>query len=149
MRIGSRLTNEPNKRKDGFVSVCEARNIPYTLKITEDGMPYSAFEEFLQAHMSEGGFAFDGIFCITDSLAHQITNSLRKMGLRVPEDVQLIGFDGCRHFGDMEYCCSTIVQPLADIAETCVDLVLREQSSKIPSLICLPVSYAYGGTTRS
>lgn len=34
------------------------------------------------------------------------------------------------------------------MAETCVNLVLTERSEKAPSLICLPVSYAYGGTTR-
>lgn len=149
MRIGSKLTNEPNKRKDGFINACEAMNIPYTLKIVEDGMPYSAFEEFLQEHLSDGNLDFDGIFCVTDSLAHQIANSLKNMGIRVPEDVQIIGFDGSRHFGDMEYCCSTIVQPIEDIAETCVDILLQSQSQRLPSLLCLPVSYAYGGTTLS
>ncbi|MCM1120218.1 MAG: LacI family DNA-binding transcriptional regulator [bacterium] len=149
MRIGSRLTNEPNKRKDGFVNACESMNIPYTLKILEDGTPYSAFEEFLQEHMLEGKLEFDGIFCVTDSLAHQILNSLKEMGIRVPEDVQIIGYDGAQYFGDLEYCCSTIVQPLEDIAETCVDMVLQERSTRVPSLVCLPVTYAYGGTTRS
>lgn len=148
MRIGSTLTNEPNKRKDGFVSACEAMGIPYTLKIVDDGTPYSAFEKFLQEHMSGKKRDFDGIFCVTDSLAHQIFNSLKNMNIRVPEDVQIIGFDGAQYFGDMEYYCSTIVQPLEEIAETCVNMVLETQSSKVPSLVCLPVSYAYGGTTR-
>ena len=148
MRIGSRLTNEPNKRKDGFVNACEAMNIPYTLKIVEDGSPYSAFEQFLQEHMSEGKLAFDGIFCVTDSLAHQIINSLKNMGIRVPEDVQIIGFDGAQYFGDLEYYCSTIVQPVARLAETSVDLLLREDRSNLPSLVCLPVAYSAGGTTR-
>lgn len=148
LRIGSRFANEPNKRKDGFVSACEAMNIPYTLKILDDGTPYAAFEQFLQEHMSDGRLAFDGIFCVTDSLAHQILISLKTMGVRVPEDVQIIGFDGAQYFGDMEYYCSTIVQPIEDIAETCVDMVLQKTSAKVPSLVCLPVSYAYGGTTH-
>lgn len=59
-----------------------------------------------------------------------------------------VGYDGMRCFGDMEFYCSTIVQPLEEMAETCVNLVLTERSEKAPSLICLPVSYAYGGTTR-
>lgn len=148
MRIGSRLTNEPNKRKDGFVSACEAMNIPYTLKIIDDGTSFSAFEEFLQEHMTNGKLDFDGIFCVTDSLAHQILNSLKGMGIRVPEDVQIIGFDGAQYFGDMEFLCSTIVQPIEEIAEACVNIVLENQS-KGPSLVCFPVSYAYGGTTRT
>ena len=29
-----------------------------------------------------------------------------------------------------------------------VDMLLREDRTKLPALICLPVSYAAGGTTR-
>ena len=149
MRVGSRLTNEPNKRKDGFINACENMEIPYTLKIIDDGTPYSAFEEFLQEHLHDGKLDFDGIFCVTDTLAHQIIGSLHRMGLRVPEDVQVIGYDGIRHFGDLDYTCSTIVQPVEEMAEVCVDLVLdKKEDAKAPSLICLPVHYSFGGTTK-
>ena len=148
LRIGSKLTNEPNKRKDGFVNACENMEIPYTLKIIDDGTPYSAFVEFLQEHMKDGKLEFDGIFCVTDTLAYEIIGSLKSMGLRVPEDVQVIGYDGIRHFGDMDYTCSTIVQPVEEMAEVCVDMVLEKEENKSPSLVCLPISYAYGGTTK-
>ncbi len=148
LRIGSKLTNEPNKRKDGFASACELLGVPYTMKIVDDGTPYPVFEEFLQAHIHEGKLDFDGIFCVTDSLAYQITNSLKRMGIRVPEDVQIIGYDGVRYFGDMELYCSTIVQPVDEMAETCVNMVLEKNLGKAPSLVCLPVRYAYGGTTK-
>ena len=149
LRTGSILTNEPNKRKDGFISSCEAMGIPCTMKIVDDGTPYSAFEEFLREHLNGGKLDFDGIFCVTDSLAHQIIGSLRGLGLRVPEDVQVIGFDGVRSFGDLEYHCSTIVQPLEEIAEQCVGMVQEKDGAKMPALVCLPVTYAYGGTTRA
>ncbi len=148
LRIGSKLTNEPNKRKDGFINACENMDIPYTLKIVDDGTPYSAFEDFLREHLHDGKLDFDGIFCVTDTLAHQIINSLRALGQRVPEDVQVIGFDGIRHFGDLDYTCSTIVQPTEEIAEVCVNMALEKDDTKSPSLICLPVTYAYGGTTK-
>lgn len=147
LRIGSPLPHEPSKRREGFLAACESLGVPVAQKILEDGAPYSDFEDFLRAHFHEGRLDFDGIFCVTDSLAHQIIGSLTRMGLRTPEDVQVIGFDGCRHFGDLELTCSTIVQPIEAIAETCVDLVLQENAEKKPSLVCLPVSYEYGGTT--
>ncbi len=148
LRVGSKLTNEPNKRKDGFINACENMEIPYTLKIVDDGTPYEAFEEFLQEHLHGGRLDFDGIFCVTDTLAYQIIRSLRALGLRVPEDVQVIGYDGIRQFGDLDYICSTIVQPVEEMAETCVEMVLQKDDAKSPSLVCLPVSYAYGGTTK-
>lgn len=90
----------------------------------------------------------DGIFCSTDKLAWKIRCMLHELGLRVPEDVQIIGFDGIRRFGDDQLYCSTIVQPVQKIAETCVDLLLVKDRSNIPALVCLPISYAPGGTTR-
>ena len=72
---------------------------------------------------------------------------LAQLGVRVPEDVQMIGFDGTAiHMGQAAEC-STIVQPVPLLAETCVDILLREDKSDLPSLICLPVTYAAGGTT--
>ena len=147
MRIGSRLTNEPSKRKDGFISGCMELGLPYECLLLDDETPLSAFEDFLRANMEGDRLTFDGLFCGTDTVAYQIIGILRKMGLRVPEDVQVIGFDGIRMFGDLDYICSTIVQPVADIAEACVSMVLSPDFKGLPSLICLPVTYADGGTT--
>ena len=106
------------------------------------------FAVFLDDHLQDGVLEFDGIFCVTDRLAYQIVQLLRLMGLRVPEDVQVIGFDGLRIFGDMDYYCSTMFSR-GRIAETCVEVVLNENRANTPSLLCLPVSYAYGGTTKA
>lgn len=149
LRIGSTLPHEPNKRRDGFLAACESLGLICEQKILNDGDPYEDFLDFLQDHLHAGRLDFDGLFCVTDSMAHVMIGKLRQMGLRVPEDVQVIGFDGCRHFGDLDFTCSTIVQPVDAIAETCVDLVLSANREQAPSLICLPVHYAYGGTTRA
>ena len=73
---------------------------------------------------------------------------LKELGFRVPEDVLIIGYDGVRRFGGEALYCSTIVQPIQKIAETAVDLLLTKDRSNIPALVCLPVSYVPGGTTR-
>ena len=44
--------------------------------------------------------------------------------------------------------CSTIVQPVAEMAETAVKMVLSPDYRGLPQLICLPVRYQPGGTTR-
>lgn len=148
LRVGSSLSNEPNKRKAGFENGCLSRGLAYEMKILNDGEAYEKFETFLSDHMENGKLSFDGIFCVTDNLAHSILQTLCKMNQRVPEDVQVIGFDGTRHFGDKDYVCSTIVQPVPEIAEMCVELLLQDNMPVKPPLVCLPVSYAYGGTTR-
>ena len=148
LRTGSTLTHEPSKRRDGFVSACVEMGLPFEVMALEDGQPVSEFEAFLRSHISDHRLSFDGLFIGTDYLAWQIIRMLRDMGIRVPEDVQVIGFDGIRMFGNQELIVSTIVQPVQEIAEACVSTVLSKHLSNVPSLICLPVKYAYGGTTK-
>lgn len=148
MRIGSSLSNEPNKRKAGFENGCLARNLHSCSKILQDGDSLEEFEIFLKEHMHNGKLDFDGLFCVTDLIAYEIIKMLKKLNVKVPEDVQVIGFDGIRMFGDGDYICSTIVQPVQEIAEMCVELLLQENMTAKPPLICLPVTYMYGGTTK-
>lgn len=148
LRIGSSLTNEPNKRKAGFENGCLARKLPYSMKILDDGASLDEFEQFLREHMHNGKLDFDGIFGVTDRTVCDVRQILSKMGIQVPDDVQMIGFDGIKNFGDGDYVCSTIVQPVAEIAEMCVELLLQENMTTKPPLVCLPVTYAYGGTTK-
>ena len=148
LRIGSVLSNEPSKRKEGFISACVELGLSFEVMALQDGQPYSEFERFLRERMQDGKLAFDGLFIGTDYLAWQIIRTLRNMGVQVPEDVQVIGYDGIRFFGDQEYAVSTIVQPVQEIAEVCVSTVLSKHMSAMPSLICLPVRYVPGGTTR-
>ena len=148
LRIGSSLNNEPNKRKAGFENGCLSCGLNYEMKILEDGTPYEEFDQFLIQHIQNGKLSFDGIFCVTDSLAYYILNTLKKLNQNVPEDVQIIGFDGVSFFGEQNYVCSTIVQPVSEIAEICVELLLQENMKTKPPLICLPVTYVSGGTTK-
>lgn len=147
LRTGSSLTNEPNKRKSGFENGCLARNLKYDSKILDDTDPMEDFDLFLQEHIHDGRLDFDGLFCATDLVAYYIIRTLKRLGIRVPEDVQVIGFDGVQLFGDMEFICSTIVQPVEDLAEMCIQLLLQDNLTAKPPLVCLPVSYVSAGTT--
>jgi LacI family transcriptional regulator len=146
--VGSPVPSEVDKRGDGFEFYCRDNGIPYeTLRMT-DNNALEGTESFLKEHMEDGRLSFDGIFCNTDQLVWEVQKILTRMGLRTPEDVQLIGFDGIRKFGVNDLYCSTIVQPVERIAETCVDIVLSSNRCSLPALVCLPVSYVPGGTTR-
>ena len=145
---GLSLPHEPTKRRDGFTDACKSAGLPCHIQCVGEGVPFSVFEDYLKEHMKNGKSDIDGIFCVTDTLAVKTVKLLRGMGLRVPEDVQVIGFDGIRNMGDMEYLCSTIVQPVEQLAEACVNLILNKDNKNTPTLMCLPVQYQFGGTTK-
>ena len=147
-RIGSDVAGEADKRGEGFQSACLQAQVPYEMLLVGDDDGLAPFHNFLLNHLRDGRLDFDGIFCNTDRLASQVQKMLEELGLRVPDDVQLIGFDGIRMFGNGDLHCSTIVQPVSQLAETAVDNLLQEDRSHLPSLICLPVSYISDGTTR-
>lgn len=147
-RIGSTVPSESDKRGDGFEAYCRAHNVRYDVLRLQNEEGYEPFRVFLKEHITGGRLDYDGIFCATDGLVLDVRRMLGELGLRVPEDVQLIGFDGLPIWGFYGLPCSSIVQPIPQLAETCVDILLKEDRSDLPSLICLPVTYTAGGTTR-
>lgn len=146
-RIGSHVPGEADKRGDGFESYCRLKGVNYEIMRLYDEEDPTQFDRMFQKHLEEGT-PIDGIFCATDRLAWQTRKVVEGMGLRVPEDVQIIGFDGIHQFGELDYYCSTIVQPVEKIAQTCVDILLSPSRSELPATVSLPVSFAPGGTTK-
>lgn len=109
-------------------------------------------KQFIDKHKkSDGSLSFDGVFCHTDYHGYLFKKLLQKEGYRVPEDVQLIGFDGIRKFGGLkeDLFVSSMCQPLPQLAAKCVEIITTKDRSMIPSLTLLPVTFEDGGTTRS
>ena len=148
LRIGTEVAGEADKRGVGFVSYCQTRGVEYETMILNDSDTEEPFYRYLEQHFAPGKADFDGIFCNTDLLACRIVEKLRSIGSRVPEEVQVIGFDGVVNYTTGRPYCSTIVQPLEKLAEAAVGLLLNDDYSKLSARMYLPVSYASGGTTR-
>ena len=148
LRDSSKIPGEADKRNLGFASYCQLHNIDHEVFLVYESHHFQEFYDYLDQHITNGRLEFDGIFCGTDHLAYRISKYLISKGIRIPEDVQLIGFDGLRKFGFSTFYVSTIVQPVKEIAQICVNTVLSEQQDRISPLMYLPVSFEEGGTTR-
>ena len=105
---------------------------------------YRMTKELLQS-----GEPFTAVYAIADTLAIGACRALHEAGKRIPEDVSVAGFDGIPLGEYYIPKLSTMRQPVEAMAETCVDLVLQDSHANTPSLLCLPVRYAYGGTTKA
>jgi LacI family transcriptional regulator len=70
------------------------------------------------------------------------------MGLSVPKDVQVIGFDGMPDFITGEPIVSSIKQPIDKIAKTGIEMLLKMiKGQEVSSVTDLPVTFVDGGTT--
>lgn len=149
LRIGSDVFSEVDKRGVGFESICRAENIDYeSIILSESETDEQPFFRYIKEHTIDGKPDFDGIFCHTDHLACRILPFLQEHGIRVPEDVQLIGYDGVVHFSTGKPFCTTIAQPIQQMAEAAVNVLLSTDLKAMPAHLSLPVRYIPGGTTR-
>lgn len=148
LRHGAPVAGEPDKRGAGFETGCRQNGLSCTSFQVNDEDGMSPILQFLDQHIRDGAFGYDGIFCNTDALAMDVMLHLKSRGLRIPEDVQIIGFDGLKDPFRHTPICSSIVQPIAQLAETAVDILLSPDRSRLPALTCLPVTFRPGGTTR-
>jgi LacI family transcriptional regulator len=65
------------------------------------------------------------IFAFNDNLAIGAIQAARARGLRVPEDVSVIGFDDVEHATIVTPALTTVRQPLAEMGRTAVSLLNR------------------------
>ena len=148
LQISAEISGEPHKRSAGFENACRARGVTPTLVILQEQQTEEPFRRFLDEHIRDGKLDFDGIFCSSDGLVVRTLNYLERYQIHAPQDVQCIGYDGIADFHTGEYLCSTIVQPLAQMADAAVNLLLDEGEPSAGANIRLPVRYQSGGTTK-
>lgn len=149
LRTGSIFYGETNKRKFGYFDACEKHGItPITMELNDSDNTLECFANFLDLHKDKDGkLVIDGFFTVSDKLGFEIKTYLEKLGYNIPYDIQIIGFDGIRQFGCLDYYLSTIEQPIKEIATACVDILLSSEKNSYPNPYLLPVKYRYGKTT--
>lgn len=92
----------------------------------EDGFIESA-ERKMSEYLEENkpGEDFDSIFCITDYIAIGIMRALKKKGIRIPEQVGVLGYDDIEFARFTEPELTTIAQPKKQLAVACVECLLK------------------------
>ncbi|MCH7628209.1 LacI family DNA-binding transcriptional regulator [Novosphingobium percolationis] len=66
----------------------------------------------------------DGLFCASDEMAMGAREAIRAAGLRVPQDIAIVGFDDIRFAAFMEPPLTTMRQPAKEIGETAMQLMI-------------------------
>ena len=88
----------------------------------------------------------DGIFADNDTNARLAINAAVQAGKRVPEDVKVVGYDGASSTRLLFPDLTTIQQPIAEMAQTAVDLLQKRLAGQAVESVTLPVKLVSGIT---
>src|SRR5262249_12836164 len=80
------------------------------------------------------------IFCFNDEMAMGVLDYARRNGVRVPQDLSVVGFDDIRFARYTEPALTTIAQPMREIGEGTVKLLLSilADDTSAPASVTLP-----------
>jgi Transcriptional regulators len=112
------------ERQRVFIEAATAEGLLVT--VTEAGpTTYQSGQEAARRMFGRSN-APDGVFCVTDLLALGFMDTARlEFGIRIPEDLCVVGFDDIEQAGWQSYQLTTFAQPLDIMADTVVDLLLN------------------------
>lgn len=110
-----------SERSLGFRQVLVQNNIPYISYDTDLLNPsIDVITQIIQDHPE-----IDAVFATSDFLAIHAQNILQKLGRKVPEDVQIVGFDNIVYTKLVSPTITTIEQPIRRMGELALESLVR------------------------
>lgn len=107
---------------------------------------YKAMQELYQQNPD-----LTAVFVFNDLMALGAISALHAQGIRVPEDISIIGYDNIAFASTTEPGLTTIAQPVTAMGRECITLLLKriQQPDKQPTRIMLPAELIERSTCRS
>ncbi len=136
-----------SERENGYRKAMMDNDLYDSVKVhyTTYGTASDDVEEIVKDAVSRG---VQGLFLPTYSLSAQVLASMKKLGLRTPQDLAIVGFDESDIYSLYPTTVSHIVQPLRELGEKSVSLLLDMIGGAAPQKIVLKPSLATGGSTE-
>lgn len=120
---GNFKINLSRDRYAGLVETLAKNGVQFDERLLwKGGFTYEAGIDGVN-HFIEEGLEFDGLWGQNDMVAIAAISTLVKRGLRVPEDVAVIGMDDVRFSEVYNPSLSTIYQPFAEMSDIAVDYI--------------------------
>ena len=113
-------------RYEGCVESCKEHGIDFDTELDYRGVRFSCQDGYnATKSLIENGRSFTALFAAADVMAIGAIRALKDKGLRVPEDVSVIGFDGLRIGSFLVPKLSTVEQSVEEMAKQSVKILLE------------------------
>ena len=123
-------SKEALERYDAFTAALDSCKLPFYPDMVYDGAftDFKAYDEIKARFKSKNEIPFDAIVCANDMMAVGCIRAFEEIGVRVPQDVKVVGFDDAIIASMMSPKLSTINQDIysqgyeaAEIADRLLD----------------------------
>lgn len=119
------ISDTARLRFEGFAEACAEKEIPFDEKTGYEGVRFSYSDGYeATRRLIERNKGFTALFAAADVMAIGAIRALRDSGLRVPEDVSVVGFDGLAISSFLVPKLSTVEQSVEKMAERSVGILL-------------------------
>lgn len=121
-----RMLSTVSHRFSGYVSAHNKYEIPMmTELIVETEVNYSDAKAGIM-RLIRDGIPFDGIFANNDMMAIGALHALREAGIRIPDDVKIVGFDGISLSEICDPPLTTVLQDTEKFGEISVKALIQK-----------------------
>ncbi len=146
-RMSPRRHTSVERRLAAFTATAAARGMTVTQSRAADHSGRLGAEESARLTLPAGERP-TAVACSNDFLAFHLLDSCRSLGLRVPDDLAVAGFDGVMSPLGPALRLTTIRAPWVAVARTAVSLLVSQiDGREIPAETVLPVELVVGDTT--
>ncbi|MFX3622930.1 MAG: LacI family DNA-binding transcriptional regulator [Ectobacillus sp.] len=144
---GPRNISTANERYEGFLQAVTKTQISYV--VAESPFELVASEQ-VAARLLEEHPEIDGIVAGNDLIAVSAVKAALQKGIRIPDELQVIGFDGISFTEMMFPSITTVAQPIYEMGEKATKLLIQhiEHGGGSKEHHCLPVNIIERNTTK-
>lgn len=132
---GNRQVSDTSRlRYEGCMQALEEHGIAFDSEKDYQGTRYSYQAGYKAAEkLLTTGRRFTALFAVADVMAIGAIRALREHGLRVPEDVSVMGFDGLPLGSYLVPQLSTVTQSAQQMAQRSVEILVRSIEENTPA----------------
>lgn len=107
----------------------------------------TAAEDVEKIIKDAAGRGADGLFLPSYSLSAQVLTAMKKLGLKTPGDIAIVGFDESDIYSLYENTVSHMVQPLRELGEKSVEVLIDMIQGKEARTLVFKPELKVGGST--
>ncbi|MDD2959757.1 MAG: LacI family DNA-binding transcriptional regulator [Lachnospiraceae bacterium] len=122
---GKSKTGVSYDRLKGYMSAMQQYNIEYQNELVKVGSytVESGYKAILE--LKSAGVEFEAVICANDLMALGAMNALKELSYKIPEDIQVIGYDNMFFSQYLTPALSTLQHPIIEMGNRAAEFIIK------------------------